>query len=250
MTDGFCEKFNALCTREALSQEGESIGTYNEKRLHKMLKCAVCESTACHEIKVGRFVADVICDGEIYEIQTSGFYPLKKKLDYFLGNTEYGVSIVHPLVASLMLIRVDGETGEVIRKKRSPKKEMPISVLPELYWVSEHIGNERFRIVLPEIEGEEYRFSERMRYRREGAYDAVFLPIGMRGYTVIASLSDVRAILPSEILEVESFDARAFSKATKLKGRKLSFALSFLCKTDLAEREKCGNKFIYRIKNN
>ena len=116
--------------------------------------------------------------------------------------------------------------------------------------MGEHIGNERFRIVLPVIVGEEYRFSERMRYRREGAYDAVFLPISMRGYTVIESLADIRAILPSELLEAECFDAKDFSKATRLKGRRLSLALSFLCQAGLAEREKQGNKFVYWIKNN
>ena len=250
MIEDIFSKFDSLCAefeKTMAGRDSDGIGTYNEKILHKALKHAVCEDPSCLEVKVGAYVADILCDGEIFEIQTGGFYPLVKKIEYFLENTEYKITVVHPLITELLLIRMDGATGEVIRKKRSPKKETPASILPELFYLRHIVSSERVRFLLPQISGEEYRFSERVRGRKSGAYDAIFLPHRMIGLTELHGIDGVRAILPSEIRAAESFDSAMFAKALKLRGRRLSLALKFLCDVEILTREKNGKKYIYYL---
>jgi hypothetical protein len=250
MTEDIFSRFDSLCgefEKTMSERDSDGIGTYNEKILHKALKHAVCKDPECLEVKVGTYFADVLCDGEIFEIQTGGFYPLVKKIEYFLENTDYKVTVVHPLVSELLLIRVDGETGEVIRKKRSPKRERPCDILPELFYLRHIISSERVRFLLPQISGEEYRFSERVRGRKSGAYDAQFFPLCMIGLTEIKDISDIRSVLPAEIRDAESFDSTTFAKALRLRGRRLSQALKFLCDVEILTREKDGRKYIYYI---
>ena len=114
-------RFDSLCAefeKTMADRDSDGIGTYNEKILHKTLKHAVSDTPEQLEVKVGAYVADVLLDGEIFEIQTGGFYPLVKKIEYLLENTEYKITVVHPLISELLLIRMDRDTGEVIRKKR------------------------------------------------------------------------------------------------------------------------------------
>ncbi len=252
MTGDIFSRFDRLCAEfetTMAQRDSEWIGTYNEKLLHKALKRAICDDENCLEIRVGSYVADVLCDGEIFEIQTGGFYPLAKKIEYLLENTEYRITVVHPLISELLLIRVNGETGEVIRKKRSPKREAPCDILSELYYLRHLVSSERVRFLLPQISGEEYRFSERVRGRKSGAYDAQFFPRRMIGLTEIRMLGDIRAVLPPELRVVESFDSAYFAKLLKLRGRRLSQALKFLCDTGIAKREKDGRKYIYYLNN-
>lgn len=250
MTHDIFSKFDSLCAefeKTMASRDSDGIGTYNEKILHKALKHAICDDPLCLENEVGAYVADVLADGEIFEIQTGGFYPLVKKIEYLLENTEYKITVVHPLISELLLIRMDKETGEVIRKKRSPKKETPSSIISELFYLRNIISSDRVRFILPQISGEEYRFSERVRGRKSGAYDSLFLPKHMTEITEVQGVDGVRSILPTEIREAESFDSAIFAKALKLRGRRLSLALKFLCDTEIARREKSGNKYIYYL---
>ena len=101
------ERFSAICEEERLlpCEKPQGIGVYNEKSLHRVLKRLICEDESAYEIPVGRFVADVLCDGHITEIQTRQLDRLLPKLKYYIERLEIaaGVSL---RVASL---RVNGE---------------------------------------------------------------------------------------------------------------------------------------------
>lgn len=89
------------------------------KTVHAVLK-AFYESDPEHqEIPVENFVADILRDGEIIEIQTRGFNKLRRKLDTFLKY--YPVTIVYPIVHTKYLYWIDEETGEISSKRKSPK---------------------------------------------------------------------------------------------------------------------------------
>ena len=82
MSDTLFEGFARLCNedRAVFGSDADNIGTYNEKRFHRIFKRFVCDDANCYEVKVGRFIADVLCDGHITEIQTKNFSNLKKKI--------------------------------------------------------------------------------------------------------------------------------------------------------------------------
>ena len=109
------EKFAKLCAEDGAGEIcADSIGLYKEKRLHRILKRLVCENPDAHEFKIGNYVADVFETGRITEIQTGSFYPLHRKLTYYLAKTDYEVRLVHPVIAEKRIIRIDKESGEVI----------------------------------------------------------------------------------------------------------------------------------------
>ena len=56
------------------------IGTLNEGHLHASLKHLYAGENGQLEVPFGKFVADVVRDGVIYEIQTSSFSGLGRKI--------------------------------------------------------------------------------------------------------------------------------------------------------------------------
>lgn len=253
MTDDFRERFEALCREmpRGIEADGggseEGIGTYNEKNLHRLLKKSLCDRAEECEVRVGSYVADILTEGHIIEIQTGSFYPLASKLQYYLEKTGYRVTVVHPLIVEKMLVRMDRETGEVLRRKRSPKRESLVGVLPQLYYLRQIFPAPGLELVLPEVYGEEYRYSERMRYRRAGAYDAEFFPTGIRKITTLSTLEDVKTVLPEELRTGGTFDRACFSSVTGLHGREMGSALAALCTLGILESNRIGKKYEYRF---
>ena len=105
-----------------------------------------------------------------------------------------------------------------------------------------------FRSVAISVRGEEYRYSERMRRRKQGAYDAVYRPSAWLDATQLTSADDVLSLLPPALCEKGTFTAEEFGRACGLReGRRRSAALSLLQALGLTSRHKDGKKFIYQI---
>lgn len=245
MTERERERFAALCEEEATIVErgnGEGIGTYAEKRLHRVLKRFVCNDVKGWEIPVGRYVADVLTEGQITEIQTGTFRPLPKKLRAYLEETDCGVTVIHPVIAEKTIFRMDRESGELLYQKRSPKKGRVEDVLSELFWLGTLLPSERLTVKVLLIRADEHRFSERMRYRKEGAYDAELYPRELLDCVTLRTLEDYESFLPAD---TESFTAAEYGKYSKLKKRNLYSALNFFCAVGLLRREKEGNRYRY-----
>lgn len=91
------------------------------KTVHAVLKRFYEPDPEHQEIPVENFVADILRDGEIIEIQTRGFNKLRRKLDTFLKY--YPVTIVYPIIHTKWLYWINEETGELSPKRKSPKQE-------------------------------------------------------------------------------------------------------------------------------
>lgn len=241
------ERFATLCEREAELADataGERFELYAEKRLHRILKDFISEDRATQEQSVGKYTADVLLGDEIFEIQTKSLRPLLPKLSYYLENTEYRVTVVHPILAEKTLIRADRETGEVLSIKKSPKKGRVIDGLSELYWLSSLLPNERLAVLILMIRADEARYSERVRYRKSGAYDSELFPRELLGETVLQSREDYRCFLPEGRSD---FTAAEYAVFSKLRGRKLYSALNALCAVGVLRKEQEGKKNRYFI---
>ncbi len=227
-----------------MESEAQGIGTYMEKRLHRILKRYFSEPDGKTEVAVGSYIADVKIGNRIVEIQTGSFRPLASKLRYYLEQTEYDITVVYPILADRMLVRMDRDTGEVLRRRRSSRQGKTIDLLAELYWIRNLIPNRRLTVTVLSIKAEEYRYSERMRYRREGAYDAELFPREVLREERFGELGDYLIFVPS----AESFSAAEYVSWSKLRSRQANFALQAMCGIGLLEREKSGRKYIYRRK--
>lgn len=243
-------RFSSLCARHSFFEvrggEFAGIGIYNEKRIHRIIKEFVSSDESSFEVKLGGSVADVFSGGIITEVQTGGFYPLKKKIAAYIENTNHQIKIIHPAIVKKTIVRVDPLTGEILRKKVSPKKESALKILPELLYLSEHFGSDRLSFEVYGIEAEEHRYSDEIHRRRKaGKYDSELFPIALESITEIATRADVRALLPSELLSLPSFSAADFTRLTGFRGRRAYLALTLLTNLEIIKKEKQGTKVTY-----
>lgn len=254
-------RFARIC-REIAAEElcGEGIGTLSEKRLHKTLKRYFCEDESCHEVRIkpdgsvsergasgkGGYIADIFREGEIIEIQTGSFFALKAKLRFYLDNTDYKITVVHPIAAVKYLSWIDPEDGSVKSRRRSPKKGTASDALPELYWLSDMLDEPRLRFCFPLLDVDEFRLLDGWsRDKKRGSNRFEMIPNELVD-EVRVDRESVRSLIP-ESLPAE-FTRAQLSSVMKIKGRKLQNTISLLCKTGTAEKgAKKGRSYVYKI---
>lgn len=168
----FARACEAASVRPRDMTDRAGIGTMGEKGIHSALKHYYEPDPDCHEISVGGFVADIVGENGIIEIQSASFYKLKEKLSIFLHAAR--VTVVWPCVVKKRIITVDPGTGEVKSVRRSPKKVSEYRLLAELWGLGELLGHPRLSILVAQIEADEYRPAGQVRRRgRKGALNGV-----------------------------------------------------------------------------
>ena len=249
------------------------IGTLREKRLHAAIKLYLCPDESCHERPAAelcspeaaeaqtarRMVADVLLDGQILEVQTGGFFPLKEKIAWYLSHTDCRVTVVHPIPAVKYLSWINPEDGSILSRNRSPKRGRVKDVAGELYWLSEFIGNPRFSLRLLLLELEEYRMADGWgRDGKRGSSRYERFPTALLGDVTLATPADYAAcFLPAALAAPAAdglcplFTAAEYAKATGIRGRAcygvihLLERLSLVTETD----ERVGRSKTYRAKS-
>ena len=226
--------FARLCHEELLRVKvREGIGLYEEKRLHSVLKRWLCDDFAAHEQKVTgrgekkrRFVADILTpDGQIYEIQTGKLYPLAKKIDFYMEETDHRVTVVHPLIARKYVSWMKPETGEVTARNRSPKSEKLLQGLAQLKPFLPYLGDPRFSVLFPAIEADEYRLLDGWANGgKRGSHRYELIPLSLMEATRLVAKEDYVALFPAGA--PETFTAREFGKLAHLAGYDLYDALA------------------------
>lgn len=240
-------RFAELCEAHSYTEvrgEGFSgIGTYNEKRIHRVIKEFISCDHSTYEIKLGGAVADVFVGNTAYEIQTGSFFPLTKKIAAYLDAPDVCVKVIYPVIAARRFVRVDPISGEVMRQRMSPKRETPQKVLPELIYLSDFLANERLCIEIYSLAAEEHRYSDEIhRYRKSGKYDREIFPTELISVTELRTKNDLLSLLPEALLSSVEFTASDFAKTTGIRGRRAYLALGALCAAGALTKEKTGNK--------
>ncbi len=182
-----------------LGREGKEsgIGTLGEKTLHAILKYYLDENPLNHERKVGGFFADVMRDGEIFEIQTRNFSSLRKKLGYLLP--EYRVTVVHPIARERRITWIDPASGELSPKRKSPKRGRLTDAIPELYRLRPYLTDPGLEIRLLLLDCDEYkkRTPELRAWRKTERVERI--PYDLVEEVTLAAPEDYRIFLPSEL---------------------------------------------------
>lgn len=107
-----------------------TIGMLRESPLHADLKLGLSAPGDRFEVPVEGFVIDLVrADGELVEVQTGSFWPLRPKLERLLDR--HRVRIVHPVAAERRVLRIDAE-GVVLSQRRSPLKGKFLNVFEHL----------------------------------------------------------------------------------------------------------------------
>ena len=239
------ERFAAACNEaEKRQRAAGGIGTLGERTLHAALKLYYEPNADLHEVGVGRFVADIKNESGITEIQTRGFHLLRAKLEAFLPLGS--VTVVYPLAVRKQIYTVDAESGEILSGRKSPRREAPLDILPELSRILPFLQNENLSFRLPLLEVAEYRRPGGRRWRN-GTTRLERLPLALFDEVVLGGKSDYYALLPETL--PSPFTTAEFAKAAKRNRRFAQTALRVL--TELCVTERCGkekNAYLYRIR--
>lgn len=223
------------------------IGTYGEKTVHSVLKNYFEPYEDNHEQKIGGFVADIIGENGIIEIQTAGFDRLRKKLAAFLEVCD--VTVVYPIPKNKWLITIDPETGETGKKRKSPQKGSPYDIFSEFYKIKPFLKNERLHFCIVMLNVEEYRQppekSGLRRGRRRGSTRYDRIPVELCDEIHINGFSDWLYFIPSGI--EEEYTSKEFAKAAGISVGSAQITLNILAEVGVVERiGKRGRSYLYR----
>jgi hypothetical protein len=217
---------------------GASIGTLSEKSLHAVLKLCYEPDTDRHEINVGSFVADIVGEDGIIEIQTRGLSRLKPKL---AGLSELcRVTIVHPIIADKRIISLDGETGQVISIRKSPKHGTLFGAVRELYTLRNFLPGDRLTLRLPVLVADEYRTfgvktNRRKKQRRRGEeYISDIIPTDIIDEIILRQSEDYAVFIPEGL--PSPFSSSDFAAAAQTDVSSARMTINLLMNMNLAAR--------------
>ncbi|MGV9103277.1 MAG: hypothetical protein ACOC3C_04070 [Candidatus Thorarchaeota archaeon] len=137
------------------TQTNNGIGTLSETTLHAQLKEIYAGKTGQMEVPVDGFVADVLKDERIVEIQTGNFSGIRNKLRRLIRNHE--VLLVYPVAAEKWIIKETNTFGEDIQRRKSPKHGGFEEVFYELVSMPHLINSSNFSIEVVLTEEEDIR---------------------------------------------------------------------------------------------
>ncbi len=231
------------------SESDCGIGTLAEKQMHAAIKRFICPDAACHEVRIDtaeekdgsakkrrKFVADILKDGRIYEIQTGRIALLREKIAWILESTDYTVTVIHP-VAQSRWVNVLNDENEIERRYRSPLKGRVSDVACELYSIKDFFDSGRFSLVVLMMEAEQYIKNTSKTKRGRPKYKKYeLIPVDLLSAAVFSDCDDCKYFIP-ESLEGE-FTVKEFSKLSKIRGMDAYSAVHSLC--DMGLLEECG----------
>jgi hypothetical protein len=222
------------------------IGEYKERELHKVLKAMYESDPAKREIRYKGYIADIKNENGIYEIQTGSYNQLRVKLSKFLE--EDTVTLIYPAVRVKYLVWIDAETGEITKRRKSPKIGTPYAFYAELYKIKQFLTNPNLRLHIVTVDLEEYRkldgWSEN---RKKGSSRAERIPLTFGETTEINSLADYIKIIPQSL--PSPFTSEDMRREAKLSVKAAQTALNVLYHIGAVERTgKTGRRYKYEAR--
>ncbi len=251
----------------------DGIGTLGEKQMHAAIKRFICPDTDKHEIKLDsfekciknaslrdnneekkpkrrRFVADILNENNIYEIQTGALAPLREKIRWVLENTEYNITVIHPIAEKKWVNIIGAKSGDIEKRYLSPLKGKIFDIAPELYYIREFISSPRFCLVILMMEAEQYiknvskTPNSRKKYKK---YELI--PINLLRAYIFHSADDYNILIPEAL--PDKFTVKEYSRLSKIRGIDAYSSVHSLCELGLlSECGKQGKAALYKKQKN
>lgn len=230
-----------------VKREKNGIGTLSEKTLHAVLKNYFEPFQENHEIKVGGFVADIVGENGIIEIQTRQFNKLERKLEAFLEYCD--VTIVYPIAKTKWLAWINQETGEISKRHKSPHMGTSAEIFDELYRIKYLLDNPRLKLCICMLEIEEYRYLNGWSAnKKRGSSRCDRIPTNLIEQIEIERIADYVKLIPQGLAEI--FTTKDFQKVTKLSLSSAQTSLNVLNHLNTVKRVgKQGGAYLYEVAN-
>jgi hypothetical protein len=176
-----------------VSNIAPGIGQLAERSLHAALKDYLAQPGDRFEVKLGRYVIDIVRDDLLIEIQTRHLYALRPKLLRLLE--EHEVRLVHPLPAERWIVR-EGRDGHVTRRK-SPKRAAACDIFSELVRVPDLAAHPNLTLEVLLIREEQHWRDDGQGSWRRGRWSLVDTRLlGVVESAVFGPPADFLALLP------------------------------------------------------
>ena len=172
------------------------IGLLSERSLHAALKEHLRQPGDALEVKLGRYVIDLVRDDLLIEIQTRHLYALRPKLRRLLDDGR-AIRLVHPLPAERWIVREDA-AGQRISRRKSPKRATVHDIFGELVRLPDLAAHPGLTLEVLLIQEEQvWRDDGRGSWRR-GRWSLVDRRLlGVVSSHVFARPADFLALLPA-----------------------------------------------------
>lgn len=226
-------------------RSGYNIGTYNEQTQHMLLKLFYEPDINCHEVSYAGYIADILNDRGITEIQTVGFRALHDKLAVYLSS--YPVTVVYPVSQRQRICWIDPETGESSFGRYTTYPKAKYKIIAELLSILPMFPNEKLSLHIVSMDVSRHRLLNGYGSdKKKKATKLDTVPEELLNITVIKDLDDIRAFLPFHSGDI--ITSNDISSALGLKRRQLWRAIKFLTLTEIIIPDgKKGNAVLYKF---
>lgn len=176
------------------------IGVMREMSLHAALKAWYAQPGDALETRVDGYVVDIARDGGalLIEIQTGNFSSLRRKLAAL--TRAHHVRLVYPVPAEKWIVRVSGDAGAELSRRRSPRRGQTLDVFRELPGIARFVADPNFSIEVLLVRAEEVWCAangRRASWRRKGWRILDRRLIDIVGRHLLETPDDFRALLPA-----------------------------------------------------
>jgi hypothetical protein len=195
------------------------------------------------ETKVDDFIVDIVRENQLIEIQTGNFPAIKSKIKELIKS--YKVRLIHPIPYLKWIIRLN-KNGEVVGRRRSPKRGRIEELFYELVYMPRFVRNPSFEIEVVLVNEESYLIDDgkgSWRRRRWSIFDRKL--INVHKAHVFKTPSDYLQLFPRS-LPIE-FTTRDLANKSKLRIRLAQKMVYCLREIELLEViGKKGKAKVYR----
>jgi hypothetical protein len=153
------------------------------------------------EERVGRYRIDVVRGRELVEIQLASLTAIRDKIAALL-KANHSVLLVKPVIITKHLVKLGREGGEVVSRRRSPKRRTLLDVFEELVHFTRVFPHKRLTVEVPLLEIEEWRYPGHGRRRRWRENDHLVDDqhlVEVHGVHRFRTAADLRKLLPATL---------------------------------------------------
>ena len=200
------------------------VGTLREKPLHADLKRWYCQPGDTFEQPVDGFVVDVVRGDLLIEIQTRSFSSIKRKLTALLPH--HHVRMVHPIAVEQWIVKVD-DTGEILSRRKSPKRGTAHDLFAELVSFPEMLADPHLSLEILFVRTQQVRrFDPKKAWRRKGWVVEENQLLEVTGSLTVRSTEDLADLLPDSLPdEFTTADLASTLRCTRRLAQQMAYCL-------------------------
>jgi hypothetical protein len=197
------------------------------------------------EANVNDFIVDIVRGDLLIEIQTANFSAIKPKLRCLLR--DHKVRLVHPIPKTKWIVHKSMPKGEIIGRRRSPKRGSIYDLFGELIRIPDLFSTNNLSIEVLMIELEEiWRNDGRGSWRRKGASIEDRKLIGVSESVMFENKTDFLRVMPEDL--PNPFSNRDLAENVRIpisQSRKMSYSLRKIGTIDHVGKDR--NQMLFRI---